>query len=134
MDLKEYVVFHETKWDDIRDKNGNIVMPRGNNYWLEGFWGLDDCKEWVSEGHQKGSKMGAVAFENVFAVCKEKLVAIDSFEHYAGESIIVCIKTSENVHKWKEVFTMVDVENFVKSFNNVVDARVCSVFDIDFLD
>ena len=46
--VKEYVVFHETKWDDVHDKKGNVVMPRTNQYWLEGFWGIDDCKEWVA--------------------------------------------------------------------------------------
>ena len=132
--LKEYVVFHETKWDDIYDKNGNVVMPRGNNYWLEGFWGLEDCKEWVSEGHQKGSKMGAVTFENVFAVCKEKLVPLDKIEPMPRETIIVCVKTAENLHRWKEVTTMVEAEAFVSGFNNAVETLCCSVFDIEFLD
>ncbi len=132
--VKEYVVFHETKWDDIRDKNGNIVMPRGNNYWLEGFWGLDDCKDWVSEGNQKGSKKGAVTLENVFAVCKEKLVPLDKLEYCPRETIIVCVKTAENVHRWKEVTTMVDAEKFVQGFTNAVEVSCCSVFDIEFLD
>ena len=132
--VKEYVVFHETKWDDIHDKKGNVVLPRTNQYWLEGFWGIDDCKEWVAEGNKKGAKTGAVTLENIFAVCKDNLVPFESFEPCAGETIIVCVKTSENAHKWKEALTMIDATNFVKSFHNITEVLVCSVFDIEFIE
>lgn len=132
--LKEYIVFHETKWDDIYDNNGNVVMPRKNNYWLSGFFGIDDCKDWVADGHQRGSRMGAVTLENIFAVQREKLVPFENFRAESGEPIIVCVKTIENVHRWKEVLTMQDAEAFVKNFNNISEVFACNVFDTEFID
>ena len=132
--VKEYVMFHQSKWDDIFDEKGNVVMPRINNYWLEGFWGLDDCKEWVAEGNKKGSKIGAVTLENIFAVSRDKLVSLDNCDVCPNKTIIVCVKTSENVHRWKEVITKEDAEDFVKSFDNVTEVLACTAFDIDILE
>ena len=132
--MMEYVMFHKTKWDDIYDENGNIVMPRFNQYWLEGFYGIDDCKDWVADGHQKGSRMGAVIFEDTFAVRKEKLIPFANFEAAPNESIIVCVKTIENVHRWKEVLTMQAADAFIKKFDNIAEAFACNVFDIEFVD
>ena len=134
MELKEYVVFHQTRWDDIHDKKGNIVMPRTNNYWLEGFWGLDDCKDWVAEGNKKGSKTGAVTLENIFVVRKDKLVQLAACDYEAGESIIVCVKTFDNVHRWKEVFTKEEAHAFVESFENVVDVFAFTALDIEVIE
>lgn len=132
--VKEYIVLHETKWDDIYDENGNVVMPRKNNYWLEGFWGIDDCKDWVTEGHQKGSKMGAVTLENIFAVCRDRVISLENCEVFSDATIIVCVKTSENVHRWKEVSSQEEAYAFVETFNNVVEAFVFTAFDIEVID
>ena len=132
--VKEYVVFHETKWNDVFDKNGNVVTPRTNSYFLEGFWGLNDCKDWVAEGNKKGSKKGAIRLEDVFAVCKDKLVPLEMCAPCDNETIIICVKTANNLHRWKEVLTKEDAETFIANFGNVVESFACTAMDIEILE